>query len=207
MPANKGVTSRPETSREERDAGMRRVYAIEAWCVGCKRCEVACRVAHSETKHPVKAYLYEEDLLPSRVTVEGDRYLSIAVNCRHCDQPRCIEGCISGAMQKDPITGTVTSDIDRCVGCRTCVSFCPYGAVQIVKVQSTNSMSRRDKALKCDLCGAVENAVDDSECRVDSEGLADVGASVPCASVPSANPSCVAACPNRALIYMECEVA
>ena len=187
MPANKGVTSRPETSREERDAGMRRVYAIEAWCVGCTRCEVACRVAHSDSKDAVKAYSYEEELLPSRITVEGDRYISIAVNCRHCDDPRCVEGCISGAMHKDPVTGTVISDSGRCVGCRTCVSFCPYGAVKVVSVKSTDGMSRRDKALKCDLCGAAGGAAGED--------------------ASTGTPSCVDACPNRALIYMESEVA
>lgn len=152
---------------------MRRIYTIEEWCLGCKRCEVACRVAHSETKDPVKAYMHEAYLPPSRITVEGDRFLSLAINCRHCDEPRCVEGCISGAMAKDPVTGIVTSDIDRCVGCRTCMSFCPYGAVQVVRI------SERDRASKCDLCGA--------------------------AAAAEASPSCVEACPNRALLFLGAE--
>ena len=128
---------------------MQRIYAIEAWCIDCKRCEVACRVFHSRSQDPVKAYKFEAELPPTRVFVEGDSHLSIAVNCRHCDRPKCVEGCISGAMVKNPQTGLVTSDPEKCVGCRTCVSMCPYGAVRVVPVR------QRDKAVKCDLCGEV----------------------------------------------------
>ena len=126
--------------------GMKRIYAIEAWCVDCKRCEIACKTQHSATHDTVKALTQEQPSPTSRVQVEGDRYLSLAVNCRHCAQPKCVEGCISGAMRKDPASGLVTSDPTKCVGCRTCVSMCPFGCVQVVSVKG------RDIALKCDLC-------------------------------------------------------
>lgn len=149
---------------------MKRIYAIDAWCVDCKRCEVACKAFHSKSKDPVKAYLLEKDCPEARVRVEGDAQRSFAVNCRHCDKPLCVEGCISGVMQKDPVTGIVTSNPEKCVGCGTCVSMCPYGAVHLEKV-----------AIKCDMCG---------------DGCGSVG-----------EPQCVAACPNRALIYVESEVS
>lgn len=148
---------------------MKRVYALEAWCVDCKRCEVACKASHAKSHDIVSAVMSGEPLWP-RVRVEGDSHLSIAVNCRHCPHPKCVEGCISGAMRKDPLTGVVTSDVDKCVGCATCVSMCPVGAVWV----------RNGKALKCDLCGD--------------------GAGVP------GDPACVAACPNKALVYVESEV-
>lgn len=125
---------------------MKRIYAIESWCLDCKRCEVACKTSHSATRDTVKALTSETPSPTSRVRVEGDLKLSLAVNCRHCAHPKCVEGCISGAMRKDPQTGLVTSDPTRCVGCRTCVSMCPYGCVQVV------SLDGRDVVLKCDLC-------------------------------------------------------
>ena len=125
---------------------MKRIYAIEQWCIDCKRCEVACRTFHSESRDAVLAYNWESELAPARITVEGDKLLSLAVNCRHCAEPKCVEGCISGSLRKDGSTGMVTSDPAKCVGCRTCVSLCPFGAVQVVRLRS------RDKALKCDLC-------------------------------------------------------
>lgn len=146
---------------------MKRIYAIEKWCIDCKRCEVACKTFHSASKDPVKAFKVE-NAPDARVRVEGNLQMSIAVNCRHCPNPACVTACISGAMQKNPETGIVTSDPDKCVGCRTCVSACPFGAVRVEHV-----------ALKCDLCG---------------DGKGEPG-----------DPSCVAACPNRALIYVESE--
>ena len=152
---------------------MKRIYAIEEWCIDCKRCEVACKTFHSRFRDPVKAAMVENPAPQERVLVEGDLNLSIAINCRHCDVPLCVQGCISGAMQKNPETGVVTSDPEKCVGCRTCVSMCPYGAVRVV------NLGGRARAIKCDLCG---------------ETLGQAG-----------DPQCVAACPNRALIYVESE--
>lgn len=152
---------------------MKRIYAIEAWCVCCKRCEVACKTFHSASRDAVKALTAEYPLPQSRVRVEGDGHLSVAVNCRHCADPKCIEGCISGAMSKNPATGVVTSDPAKCVGCRTCVSLCPFGCVHI------EDAGAKSIAFKCDLCG---------------DGRGEPG-----------EPSCVAACPNRALVYVESE--
>ncbi len=153
---------------------MKRIYAIEKWCIDCKRCEIACRSYHSRTKDPVLSWRLENNEPKNRVRVEGNLHLSLPINCRHCKHPLCVEGCISGAMQKDPVTGVVTSDPNRCVGCRTCVSMCPYGCVRVEEIGG------RELAVKCDLCG---------------EELGQVG-----------KPNCVAACPNRALIFVESEV-
>lgn len=152
---------------------MKRIYALENWCIDCKRCEVACKAFHSRYKDAVKAYKLGDETAVNRVHVEGGPLLSVAVNCRHCAKPKCVEGCISGAMRRDPVTGVVTSDPEKCVGCRTCVSMCPFGCVKVELIGS------KALAIKCDLCG---------------DGLGTPG-----------EPSCVAACPNRALIYVESE--
>ena len=73
------------------------------------------------------------------------------------------------------MTGVVTCDQRKCVGCRTCVSMCPYGCVSVAH------HGAREVAFKCDLCG---------------DGFGQPG-----------DPACVAACPNRALIYVESEVS
>ena len=97
----------------------------------------------------MKAFTLAGDEIYNRVRVEGDNIVSFAANCRHCAKPKCVEGCISGAMQRDPETGVVTSDPSRCVGCRTCVSMCPFGAITVVPAPS----GVKPIALKCDLCG------------------------------------------------------
>lgn len=95
---------------------MKRIYAIPEWCVNCRRCEVACKAQHSPWPgNIVKAFTLAGDEIYNRVRVEGDNIVSFAANCRHCAKPKCVEGCISGAMQRDPETGVVTSDPSRCV--------------------------------------------------------------------------------------------
>lgn len=149
---------------------MKRIYALETWCIDCKRCEVACQTFHSHSKDPVKAFLFEKNG-DTRIRVEGSLDHSIAINCRHCPSPACVDACISGAMQRNPQTGVVTTDPEKCVGCRSCVVVCPFGAVHVHPVLN--------KAIKCDLCGTVQGE--------------------------PGTPSCVAACPNNALIYVESE--
>lgn len=120
---------------------MKKVFAREELCLNCKLCEVYCRTAHSKSKDVVKAHLREDPVPESRITVQGDNMLSIAVNCRLCDEPACVEACITGAMQKDPVTGTVTCDESRCIGCMTCMTVCGFGVIKSGKF-----------AVKCDLC-------------------------------------------------------
>jgi len=125
---------------------MRKVYAQIEYCMNCRLCEVSCIVAHSKSKDLFKAFHRENLRNTARVRVEEKRPLSAAIQCRHCDQPACVQSCISGAMTKDAVTGVVHCQEEKCVGCWTCVVACPYGAVR---------PGRRDgksAPLKCDLC-------------------------------------------------------
>jgi carbon-monoxide dehydrogenase iron sulfur subunit len=51
-------------------------------------------------------------------------------------------------MQQDPLTGNVSLDTDRCIGCWTCILACPYGAIR--------RDLERDIVAKCDLCPDLE---------------------------------------------------
>lgn len=124
---------------------MKKVYAIEELCLNCRLCEVWCKTAHSKSKDIVKACKCEEPAPVSRITVYGDKMLSAAVNCRHCDNPKCVNACITGAMSKDEKTGIVSVNENKCIGCMTCLAVCPYGCIKAGKT-----------AVKCDLCQGTE---------------------------------------------------
>ena len=52
--------------------------------------------------------------------------------------------CPVKAISQDEQLGRVSVDYNTCIGCRACVSVCPFGAM------SFNSTDRR--VLKCDVC-------------------------------------------------------
>ncbi len=127
---------------------MKRIYADERFCIGCRLCEVHCFVSHSKSKRIVKAYRTERDTVQSRVKVEDSGIATFALQCRHCDDAPCLEACMTGAMRRDEATGAIICDEDKCVGCWMCVMVCPVGAVSPGKGEN-----RKKAASKCDLCG------------------------------------------------------
>ncbi len=76
-----------------------------------------------------------------RIRVEELGGISFAVSCRHCDDPLCVKGCITGALTR--VDGVIMIDSDRCIGCYTCILCCPFGAV---------SPTEHGAVQKCELC-------------------------------------------------------
>jgi hypothetical protein len=128
---------------------MKRVYVNEEWCLGCHLCEYYCAFANSGKDDIVKAL--KGIKINPRLTVEEKAGISFAVSCRHCDEPLCVKGCISGALRIED--GVITVQREKCVGCYTCILSCPYGAV----------MPSEDGAIqKCELC--IKNIVGEPMC-------------------------------------------
>ena len=136
---------------------MKRVYAKEEVCIGCRLCEIHCLVEHSKSKKIVKAFREEFPRALSCVVVEEKGCVSFAIQCCHCDRPYCAEACMTGALSKDEETGAVLHDGDKCVGCWMCIMVCPFGAIQQDK-------QGKRIASKCDLCPDKEIPVCVANC-------------------------------------------
>jgi len=136
---------------------MKRIYAKEEVCIGCRLCEIHCITQHSRSKKIIKAFKEDSDRLVPRLFVEEKGPLSFAVQCRHCEDAPCVAACMTGAMQKDPVTGAVSQDADKCVGCWMCIMVCPTGAIR-------RNTKQGKVASKCDLCAGEEIPVCVAKC-------------------------------------------
>ena len=130
---------------------QRKVFAFARFCTGCRSCEIACAIEHSESKTLLSA-LFESPPPRYRIDVQSNPpagELKLPLMCRHCREPDCLFACKAGAISKDPVSGEVRINLQKCVGCWMCVMVCPFGVVI--------SDAERAKAVKCDLCqGRIE---------------------------------------------------
>ena len=136
---------------------MKRIYAKEEVCIACRLCEIHCLVEHSKSKKIVRAFREEFPKAMPRVLVEEEGALSFALQCRHCDEPFCVEACMTGALRKDEKTGAVLHDDEKCVGCWMCVMVCPFGVIG-------RDVEGKKIASKCDLCPDKEVPVCVANC-------------------------------------------
>ncbi len=115
-------------------------------CTGCRNCELACIAAHSEDGSMMNVYKNgtAKAARPRNKVEKGKNGKPFPQFCRHCDEPACVEACMSGALTKDE-QGIVTCDPDICVGCFMCVMSCPYGMAR-------PDSSGGDTMVKCDMC-------------------------------------------------------
>lgn len=155
-------------------------------CIGCHTCAVACK---HENNIP-------RDIWWNRILTDGGEQIDIPkgqwpnnkisyvpVACQHCENPACVKVCPVGATWKDPETGIVRQDYDKCIGCRMCMAACPYTGVRSFNWEEPKyaisfpvgddvPLHQKHTVEKCILChGRQENGLE---------------------------PACIAACPARA---------
>ena len=102
-------------------------------CVGCNACSMACKMTNNlpDTNWWTRVLTEGGDEIDTPAGIFPDvsmRYLT--VSCQHCDNPACTKVCPVGATYKDPETGVVRQDYDKCIGCRMCMAACPYTGVR-----------------------------------------------------------------------------
>jgi len=135
---------------------MKRILVKEEACMGCGLCRVYCQIEHSRSKEIIKAFKKESPRPLPRVRVERNGEVCFSVQCRHCIEPWCVYSCLTGAMQKDPVSGVVSVDTEKCAGCWTCMVACPCGA--LVKDMNNKVVA------KCDFCAGQDVPVCVANC-------------------------------------------
>jgi Fe-S-cluster-containing dehydrogenase component/CRP-like cAMP-binding protein len=136
-------------------------------CTRCDDCVQGCANAHNGNPRFVRHGPVIDNFM-------------IANACMHCNDPVCMIGCPTGAIQRNLGGGEVIINDLTCIGCSVCANSCPYDNIRMVNVIAdedsyeyvADPATQRpvQKATKCDLC-------------VDQLG----------------GPACVNACPHDAL--------
>ena len=147
--------------------GNKRVVADSKRCIGCKTCMAACLAAHD----------IEGDIARPRLRVTQTYSVSAPVACHHCEDAPCAKACPTGALFFDSENHRIGVNEKNCIGCKSCVMACPFGAVSVVSTTVPVFMGDvqvgeqpKSFVLKCDLCVDRENG-----------------------------PACVEACPTKGL--------
>lgn len=106
--------------REQRQWGM---LIDTRKCIGCHACTIGCvaeyKLPPGVVYRPVieresgKYPMVKRDFLPRP--------------CFQCAKPSCVPVCPVGATKKEA-DGIVSIDYKKCIGCRSCIANCPYGA-------------------------------------------------------------------------------
>ena len=129
---------------------MKTVIVYPERCIGCKQCEIACAVSHSETKN-LFSMLSENIISKPRIHIEtGVDLLTFPNKCRHCDPAPCVETCPTHALYRDEETNSVAIDYGKCIACGMCAIACPFGIISFDKTYKISV--DRDVNVKCDNC-------------------------------------------------------
>lgn len=132
--------------------GQKGFYYDMTICTGCKTCQIACKDKNNLKVGPIFRKVYH---------FEGGKYpkpwsYPLSISCNHCDHPKCVENCPTGALSKRQKDGIVTHDKEKCIGCRLCTWSCPYGAPQYLEEEG--------KAGKCDMCADLLDKGEEAIC-------------------------------------------
>lgn len=128
-------------------------------CIGCRKCEAACNEVNNlpapsssfedksvlNFKRRTSAYVYTVVNRFPDPTKKGE-WIYAKIQCNHCNEPACASACLVGAFKKTP-EGAVKYNKDVCIGCRYCMTACPFN---VPAYEYNNPFS--PEVRKCELC-------------------------------------------------------
>jgi CRP-like cAMP-binding protein/Fe-S-cluster-containing hydrogenase component 2 len=86
-------------------------------CIKCDECVKACESLHGKSRLIRNGIQLDHYLVPSA--------------CRHCDDPKCMNSCPTGAIKRRP-EGEIYFQYDMCIGCGNCAIACPYDNIAMI---------------------------------------------------------------------------
>jgi Fe-S-cluster-containing dehydrogenase component/DNA-binding NarL/FixJ family response regulator len=112
-------------------AAMRKPVGERRWvmvidlrkCSGCDACTIACKAENQLPPGVVYRPVVKEEV----GTYPNVRRRFLPRPCMQCEKPPCTPVCPVGATWRRA-DGVIAIDYDKCIGCRYCLTACPYSA-------------------------------------------------------------------------------
>lgn len=111
-------------------------------CIDCERCMDACAQTNN-----VPSYGHRITILSRKKNIASASKMLrefLPVLCNQCNRPPCVRVCPTKATTKDKTNGIVAVNESLCIGCKACMTACPYNARYYNR--DTQSVD------KCDFC-------------------------------------------------------
>lgn len=130
-------------------------------CIGCRRCEKACNEINTDLPRKEASTFKDNAVFEQHRRMDAGSYTVVnkfnnpadkskpvftKFQCMHCLYPACVSACIVGALTRDK-TGAVVYDSGKCIGCRYCMSACPF---QVPAYEYSNALTPQVR--KCTFC-------------------------------------------------------
>jgi carbon-monoxide dehydrogenase iron sulfur subunit len=123
---------------------MNRVLIVDfERCVGCRVCEGICAFTHYRT--------HSRGLSAITVTAFDEISTDVPVVCVQCEDAPCQAACPTKSIYRNESTGAYLVNRETCIGCRSCVFACPFGAMFFHEEEHV--------PIKCDLCSGEPECV------------------------------------------------
>ena len=115
-------------------------YALNiSKCKGTRRCVEACMAENNQSRDSQIQYIRVLELDQGSMDLHsGDHYFDaeavpqpgkfyLPIQCMQCNNPPCVKACPVEATWQER-DGIVVVDYNWCIGCRYCMTACPYWA-------------------------------------------------------------------------------
>lgn len=164
---------------------------------GCKDCINAChRLHHAHDRENYRESVARIGKEPYQKAFPGEENRDIQVYleknlqgnpyivlCNHCENPPCVTVCPTRATWKRQ-DGIVVVDDHQCIGCKSCVEKCAFGARRLPGSEPGCFNNEKDNASAVRLQRNIE------KCNFCAERLAD-----------GLLPACVEACKEKVMVF------